>query len=524
MAQVRVPSGLPKDKIEQMVSDIKTNPVRPLTVEERKIYSRAITRAHIFIPAFRDALALLRPYMDATNQTAYVDRYSRVALSYWFLYTLTEEQQASVILHESMHVLNNHIARGELVASKSTTQTELNLAGDMEINTVLTRVDFVDLREAVYPEKSPYKFPVMQTMERYLGWLLDKKKEEEANCPVHGKASKDKSEEGGPSEDTTNGQNSSESQTAGEAQAKEGSQPGATEGDSGEEVSGENQNGSGSGSSTCTCHKGQEEAENGKAWSCDPSTEGKETQADEAGIQRASEVEQNIAKVNTAARILEERNKGGQGFGHMDEFWDVILRNLMPKKVDWRKILRSLLAQVTDAIARGRSDYTYRRPSRRFSDSEFIFPGMVTYLPKAMWGIDTSGSMGNEDYQRLLNEINGIIKTFMRGKDSLKLFSVDTKVSGIRPVTSLNNLRLSGGGGTQMAKAWQYVNSLPKKQQPDLFILSTDGFIDWNDVEREVRGSKFRSIILVTQHSGFLSAPESLRKLIPTIDISDDKK
>lgn len=588
---------------EQLKYDLENQPIRKLSERERRIYMHVVAVALRHIPAFRDAIALIRPYMDATCETAYTDQYARVAFGYWFFYILNEDQQASVLLHECMHVLNNHFARRAEINSLKKNQKLFNIAGDLEINTVLNRVPFIDLKNACLPDHEPFFFAPMRTMEIYGELLMKKQKEQEENCPVHGKDAEEK-KKGQQKQDQQDKQSGQQDQQEkkdkdsgddsgddfGDDPQDQGDEAGADSGDQdggqqpGDETPGDeggdqdsdgggDGQGSGPGSQPgtddghehgdsgpkCNCGKdhgdeegdgdgdgqgsgqgqgsgagqgqgqgqgsGADQGQDGKGWGCGDADEGTEQAADDAGIQRASDVETAIAKANTAARIVEEKNSKSRGLGHMDALFDSVLQHLLPKKVDWRKLFRQVLTQSRAAIIRGRQDYTYRRVSRRLTDTPFVFPGMVNYLPKITLGIDTSGSMGNEDYQRLLNEIDGILHEVAKGKDAVSMFSVDTKVGGIKPVSSVKRVNLTGGGGTQMAVAWRYIrDEVGKNDKPDIFVLSTDGYIDWDDVEREVREAKFKSIILVTQFGGFQQAPESLKKLIPIICIDEDAK
>jgi predicted metal-dependent peptidase len=608
---ISIPRGdeLSAARKAQLMEDLAKSPVRKLTKEEREIYGKAIIKSVQWIPAFRDALALMRPYMDATAPTAYTDPHARVGLGYWFFYILNDAQRASVILHECMHVLNNHFQRREEIGSLKASPQLFNIAGDFEINTVLHSVRFVDLSEGQLPDRAPNNYPPMKTMEYYADLLAKDAKKAEENCEACQQEKQDKQDKkDGKDQDKSKPGDKSEDKDAGADPSDEGDsdgdgakQPGdegdedgagasSDQGDAGDSGDGDqgdsgdgqpdpnatgpatqpgdgkgegesdqpgDGNGSGQGqkpgkpSHSCGKDgegegegdgegqgqgngsgkgKGQQGQGSGKnadgqgngGWNCGNSDEETEAAADEAGIQKASDVEVTIAKQNTAARIVEERNSGGRGTGTNNEFWDSILKYLTPAKVDWRKIFRRIVASSVDSITKGRSDYTYRRVSRRLQSRDFVFPGMLSYLPKIALAVDTSGSMGNEDFQRALIEIEGILKEVARGKDSVSIFSVDTKASNIAPVTSVKKVRFQGGGGTVMAVAWQYVNSLPKPKQPDIMILCTDGYIDWADVEQEVIHSKFKSVICVTQQAGFQSAPESLRRRIPVLDISTE--
>lgn len=481
---------LPKDLQDKLIHDLENGPVRRLTKEEREIYAGAAINATTFMPAFRDAIGLLNPYMDATAKTAYTDRYARVGVSYWFLYLLNPYQRASVLLHECMHVLNNHFVRGEMMGLKNNL---MNIAGDFEINTTLERVPQVDLSVAIFPDKGEYNYPKGLTLEQYATLLKeDGKDEENSTSGPDGDSAPDPS-----------------------GQSGDGSGEGGESGDG--EGSGEGQPGSGSGGSIS-------DEDSDKNWGCSSSTEKRSASADDAGIERASSAEQSTAKSNTIARISEEINSSrAAGNGHMNEFYKIVLDQISPPKVDWRKMFERIISRANDAIIRGRSDYSYRRVSRRLSDSQYIFPGMVKYVPKAMLGVDISGSMTNDDYQKTLTEAEGIMKTSSKVKGGLQVFSVDTKVGNIQLVNSVKELNLYGGGGTDMSVAFTFIASLPAKERPDIFVLATDGGTDWSSVEREALEiyNKVKLIVLVTSEYGWGLVPESLKDLITMIDVTE---
>lgn len=492
---------LSKELQDKLIQDLESGPVRRLTKEEREIYAGAAINATTFMPAFRDAIGLLNPYMDATAKTAYTDRYARVGVSYWFLYLLNPYQRASVLLHECMHVLNNHFVRGEMMGLKNNL---MNIAGDFEINTTLERVPQVDLSVAIFPDKGEYNYPKGLTLEQYATLLKDDGK----------------------------GEDNSTSGPDGDSAPDPSGQPGDGSGDGdGEDGDGNGQPGSGSGGSVDK--DGQPGGSGGsisdedsdKNWGCSSSTEKRSASADDAGIERASSAEQSTAKSNTIARISEEINSNrAAGKGHLNDFYNIVLDQISPPKVDWRQMFQRVVSRSNDALIRGRSDYSYRRVSRRLSDSQYIFPGMVKYVPNAMLGVDISGSMTKDDYEKTLNEAEGILKSASRVKGGLKVFSVDTQVGKIQLVNSVKELNLYGGGGTRMEVAIDYIGSLSAKERPDIFVLATDGGTDWDAFEvscLEVY-TKIKIIVLVTSKYGWDIVPDSLKDLITMIDVSED--
>ena len=519
--------------------------IRLLTNEEREIYGGAVIRAIEMVPAFRDAVALIRPFYDPTAGTAYTDAFARVGLSEWFFKDLNPIQRASVILHECMHVLNSHITRGAELGN----QGELmNFAGDFEINSGLSTIPSIQLKDAIFPNKEPFDYKPFQSMEQYFHML---KRDFVPPCPQHGPGEKaeqegDSSEQSsqdsqGPgsktqeqesSEDATNDSSNASGQaktsenqnedatTTEESSDSNGSESSGSESKGGKAQSSESPSSNAGGHCTCEADNSKKSLEGNP---CDDASDARSAQADAAGVERASEVEQTLAKKNTNARIVEEINKAkSRGDGAMTDFLQLAQRHMQPAKVSWQSILRRVFSRMNDAVIRGRADYSYRRVNRRSHGSEYIFPGMVQYMPTAMFGIDTSGSMSSQDYNVLLNEVEGIIKALSKKKDSLKVFTVDTTVNNISPVSSVKQIKLLGGGGTDMSVGWKYVNSLPKKKKPDVFVLATDGFTSWEAVYRELtQGEKdYRSIILITHKDGFKTVTAEVKAKAMVIDVS----
>lgn len=506
--------------------------IRKLTQEEQEIFSSTLIRGAFMVPVFRDALSLLRPFYDESCQTAYVDPYSRVGLGKWFFEELNVIQRTGVILHESMHVLNNYWVRLEAIAGDPRIG---NYAHDFEINCGLDKLPTLDMGHAVFPDMPQFGYERYQTFEQYYHLLNQDLKDGKFQCPVHGSQSHstdNSTPQGGQQGDPSEGQSSSGEQkdSQGGGGQRGDSEQGSPDGQQGEESQGgegqgEGQQGHQHGKSgkKCTCDPNGLPVPGNGGTPCDEATESRSAEADEAGVARASDAEQSIAKKNTLVRIQEELKKPRTaGNSHMHDFLSLAEGQMMPPRVSWQSIFRRIMAKNNDAVIRGKSDFSYRRTNRRAHDSEFVFPGLVQYSPSVMFAIDTSGSMQHDDYYALLSEIEGIIKATSKGRTPLNVFSIDTKVENFKPVRNVKQVSLQGGGGTDMAMGLHFVNALDKKKRPDIFVLATDGFTDWNSyLQRLEEGKRFyRHVLLVTNQAGFNGVPDEIRRLCSVIDIS----
>ncbi len=530
VAMAMAQTGATRDQIIETIEIAKSGtPQRLLTDEEHNVFAGAVARAVDIMPAFRDAIALIRPFRDYTAPTLYTDRFSRVGIgSYFFLPGNDPIKRASLLLHEAMHVLNNHFTRSVGFPIKP---EDNNAAQDLEINSILIRQKGVVMDDGLLPSDEPYRFPEMQSYEQYALLMKNKGLLQDPDGP--GSEEQQQPQQGMPDPDAPSDPGSAGSPSSSSEPSGSESQPG----DPGEggEPTGESSQSSSSNSEVSGSEDladraiekvdssaGERHRSEGSA--CEPSTSETEQIADELKVERASSSEQAVARNNTLARVREEaarsKERGDRGALMLLQKLELAME---PSKVDWRVIFRNIISRSRDAIAMGRNDHTYRRVNRRMSSGEFIFPGTIRYEPSAIMAIDTSGSMSNEDFAFLLSELETIVKSTLRAKDRFKAFCVDGKATEPKTVKAIRDLDLRGGGGTMMEVAVKSIELLPKKEIPDIFILATDGGTSWPAFKRELLKSKhrYRTVVLITQEMNFEVAKRTLEGIADVIDISE---
>lgn len=221
--------------------------------------------------------------------------------------------------------------------------------------------------------------------------------------------------------------------------------------------------------------------------------------SEKLGINPISRQEEQKVRDQIAHDIEKQRKTNGYGSGHMDMMLKYLAEGLRPSVVNWKNVLRSVAHNATDMKRRGRDDYSYKRISRRRAGSEYIFPGMVSYVPTLRFAIDTSGSMSEEEYRNVLSEAEGVIRSTHA---KLEVCCVDTEASQVFKANNVKDItkRLTGGGGTDMAAAVNQVCSEPRKKRPDVLIIATDGCFSWESLARSLGQPEIRNthvIILV---------------------------
>jgi len=181
----------------------------------------------------------------------------------------------------------------------------------------------------------------------------------------------------------------------------------------------------------------------------------------------ASEAAAKVAVRQTAEEILRHAAK------HPGSVPAGILRAaeaVLKPRVDWRSVLRAKVGKaLMDLEARERP--TYHRPHRRQGAlGNVLLPGTYGLKPEVAVVIDTSGSMGERELGQALGELKGILRHHRP-----TVYTVDAEVHTAGKVFSLEQVRLLGGGGTDMGLGIERA----VKDGHDLVVVLTDGYTPW---------------------------------------------
>ena len=362
--------------------------------------------------------------------------------------TLDIQKCAATLSHELHHLIRKHKDRAEYVGVSSMNWRAWNLCADAEINQDLEKITYIDRKGLPWAYATPryLNMPEGQTAEVYYS-LLPK---QESTC------------------------------SCGNGDPKDGD---------------EDQKGGGGGGDNCPQHSKMDcgsgahghpqdwEEDSGKA-------------ASEQGAEPIGEAEGNLIRKQTAEEIMNHvKSQGTVPAGLLR--W---AQNFGKPTIDWHRRLRRLV-RGNIANIRGRSDYTYQWPHRRqaFFKVPFIMPSMVSPTPEVAIVIDTSGSMSEDELRMALAESQGVLTSLGLGK-SVTVFSVDAAASQPQKVTSVKNIKLTGGGGTDMRIGIAAAEENNPKL--DLIIVMTDGETPWPEAK-----NKANVIACLTQQSSYSGVP-----------------
>lgn len=150
------------------------------------------------------------------------------------------------------------------------------------------------------------------------------------------------------------------------------------------------------------------------------------------------------------------------------------LGNMKADRIDWRQLLSEKL------FISGATEYTWRRPNRVLLQEDVIIPGTRDdNRADVVFMVDTSGSISDEDLGKVTDYLDQLRTTFpsltihVLSHDT-EVYDDDIKFTGFADNT-LSNIKLRGGGGTYIDKAFWHVEHL--YPNATVVIWLTDGEI-----------------------------------------------
>ena len=199
-------------------------------------------------------------------------------------------------------------------------------------------------------------------------------------------------------------------------------------------------------------------------------------------------------------------NSMGSGAG---DSWVRLLARMAPPRVNWQSVLAGVVGRSMSSRVRGNRYATYKRPNRRRQGGEFVWPSREDNKPTVHVAVDTSGSMGHDDYAHAVGEIEGILRASASGA-AIGFYGVDTRMTEKpRMVPHVRDLKAFGGGGTDMAVPYEWMagewaaGGKRRRELPDVHVLVTDGWVDWGEtLAAAAKCRQFTRMVIVVTAMG----------------------
>lgn len=155
-------------------------------------------------------------------------------------------------------------------------------------------------------------------------------------------------------------------------------------------------------------------------------------------------------------------------------------QNILEPQIDWMDEFLALFRSVVAKIS-GYSNYSYARPSRRSSGSDFIMPILRNPpAPETAIVLDTSGSMDeSKEIAMALAEMEDILNRVARFSEtqSVKVINCDAAATSVVALRDMNDFEIIGGGGTDMRVGIKAAAEIHPRM--DIILVITDGGTPW---------------------------------------------
>lgn len=168
---------------------------------------------------------------------------------------------------------------------------------------------------------------------------------------------------------------------------------------------------------------------------------------------------------NTAEQVMKQcGNIPGQFKEYIDSLFVV-----KPQIFNWKAYFRRVIGNmITSEIL-----LTKMRPSRRFPDAKGI---KMKRKPSVLVGVDTSGSVSNNELLDFFSEINHLWKSGVK----VTIAEIDTRINRIYEYKGHFDGEINGRGGTSFEELWTYKDE--HKKDFSTLVMFTDGFVDINNL------------------------------------------
>lgn len=395
-----------------------TGAVRRPTPAEMDLYQASVLAAHETMPYFAHGLFSMIPVAAPGLGTLGVDKAWRVYIDFEVLAEFLDAGEAgAVMLHEIGHLLRDHAGRRDGLPQPVCADT-WNEAGDAEMNDDLIAAGARLPEWVVTPEKLGFE-PGGMAEDYYLALMAQR---------------------GG-------GQAESSSGTGGSDQA-------AGAGDTADREIG---CGSGAGCTPWPGELAEQDTVGGRS---------------RAGVDAATG---DLIRRRVAEQV---RHSAASGRGTVPagvQRWAESV--LTPAVVPWQRVLRAGARRAL-AQAAGKVNYSYRRLSRH-SVPGVVLPAMVGPSLTVAFVVDTSASVTESGLAAALSEMRAVVRSAGVSRDRVKVLCVDAASAKPQRVNRVQDVKLIGGGGTDMRVGIDAAEKLCPA--PDVVITLTDGDTPWPD-------------------------------------------
>ena len=205
----------------------------------------------------------------------------------------------------------------------------------------------------------------------------------------------------------------------------------------------------------------------------------------------AKELEEEVEALLSHASGIKERSSFGSYYIPME-----LYRLNTGKPLNWKRLLQNLLTEEED-----KDELSYLTPDRRFLHMDMIVPGMggKEEKPGIVWAfVDSSGSVSPEEMDAFLTQMLALVKRHgFRANIAFWDIEVSEVFRNISNEKELRNVIPRHSGGTDINCVYDWIRE--KRIKPEVLLILTDGYFGELKPEYPLPGFRRKTILVLSR-------------------------
>jgi len=199
------------------------------------------------------------------------------------------------------------------------------------------------------------------------------------------------------------------------------------------------------------------------------------------------QLQSDVQDILVRARL--QSRMSGDAPGSIPGDIEIFLDRLLDPKLPWNRILQKYLQKFA------KTDYSFRKPNRRHFPQHYLPSLYGEALIDLAVAVDISGSVSDEEFNRIVSETASILRMMKPEKITLVQFDTEIKsVEEVRNIQELMKVKFTGRGGTLISPVFQWAN----ENKPQALLIFTDGGFRFYDYPCNVD-----TLFLIHDNPGF---------------------
>jgi len=198
-------------------------------------------------------------------------------------------------------------------------------------------------------------------------------------------------------------------------------------------------------------------------------------------------------------KMIKDAAAFAKGQGKLPAGMERLFRDLLEPRMNWKELLQKYIMSVLP------QDWTYTKPSKRAQAAGFFMPSIVKETVDIIVGVDSSGSISDEEYAQFLSEIFAMTRAVSNLRATVLI--CDAELSQIVEINNTfdPNVHIQGRGygGTSCMPVFKWIHE-EKNENVKLLVYLTDGYIDEPNEAVYVSGYPVLWVITVRGTDDFL--------------------